>query len=130
MKAAVRYYSRSGNTRLVAEAIAKAAGVEAVSVDAAEAALCEPAEVLFIGGAVYAYGIDRRLQDYLRALPQGVARRAVVFSTSWVSRHAIDLIKKALTQKGVAVADEAFYVKNKPSAEQLRQAEDFARKFL
>lgn len=130
MKAAVRYYSRSGNTRLVAEAIAKAAGVEAVSVDAAEAALCEPAEVLFIGGAVYAYGIDRRLQDYLRALPQGVARRAVVFSTSWVSRHAIDLIKKALTQKGVAVADETFYVKNKPSAEQLRQAGDFARKFL
>ena len=30
MNYAVRYYSRSGNTKLVADAIAKAAGVKAV----------------------------------------------------------------------------------------------------
>ena len=33
MSAAVRYYSRSGNTRAVAEAIAAAVGVAAVSVE-------------------------------------------------------------------------------------------------
>ena len=37
MSTAVRYYSRGGNTKAMAEAIAKAAGVEAVSVDAAGA---------------------------------------------------------------------------------------------
>ena len=50
MSTAVRYYSRSGNTKLVAEAIAKALGVSAVSVDRPEAALNEKADVLFIGG--------------------------------------------------------------------------------
>lgn len=35
MNVAVRYYSRSGNTRTLAEALAKAAGVQAMSVDAA-----------------------------------------------------------------------------------------------
>ena len=33
MKAAVRYYSRSGNTKALADAIAAAAGTEAISVD-------------------------------------------------------------------------------------------------
>ena len=37
MSIAVRYYSRSGNTKAVAEAIADAAGVAAVSVDQDEA---------------------------------------------------------------------------------------------
>lgn len=58
MNAAVRYYSRSGNTKAVAEAIAKGAGVQAVSVDAADAKITEPVDVLFIGGALYAYGLD------------------------------------------------------------------------
>ena len=38
MKTAVRYYSRSGNTKAVAEAIAEAAGVKAVPVDSPDAA--------------------------------------------------------------------------------------------
>ena len=54
MNCAVRYYSRSGNTKLVADAIAKAAGVKAVSTDSSEAQICEPVDVLFIGGALYA----------------------------------------------------------------------------
>ena len=37
MKNAVRYYSRSGNTKTAAEAIARAIGTDAVSVDSASA---------------------------------------------------------------------------------------------
>ncbi len=36
MSTLVRYYSRSGNTKVLAEAIAEAAGVKAVSVDSPE----------------------------------------------------------------------------------------------
>lgn len=43
MKNAVRYYSRTGNTKVAAEAIAKAINEEAVSVDSPEA-LCMPME--------------------------------------------------------------------------------------
>ncbi len=126
---AVRYYSRSGNTKIVAEAIARGIGVQAVSVDAADAKMNEPVDVLFIGGALYAYGIDKNLQTYIAGLDAGKVKKAVVFSTSWISKHSLDLIKKGLTEKGIAVEEETFYVKNKANAEQIKQAEAFGKKY-
>lgn len=130
MGVAVRYYSRSGNTKAVAEAIAKAAGVKAVSVDQKDAAMKEPVDVLFIGGALYAYGIDSHLKEYLKSLKKGDAKRAVVFSTSWISKHSIDLIKKGLTEAGIPVAEEYFYSKSKPGDAVLREAAAFAAKHI
>ena len=130
MSVAVRYYSRSGNTKAVADAIAKAAGVPATSVDQADAKIEEPVDVLFIGGALYAYGIDSHLKEYLRTLKKEDAKKAVVFSTSWISKHSIDLIKKGLSEAGITVADETFYVKSRPSEAQLREAADFAGTFI
>lgn len=130
MSVAIRYYSRSGNTKEVAEAIAKAAGVSAVSVDAGDAKLSQPVDVLFVGGALYAYGIDSHLKDYLKTLNKNDAKKAVVFSTSWISKHSIDLIKKGLEEAGITVVEESFYVKSKPSEEQLKEAADFARKYI
>ena len=121
MSVAVRYYSRSGNTKAIAEAIAKAAGVHAVSVDAPMAGLEETADVLFIGGALYAYGIDENKDS---------ARKAVVFSSTWISRHSIDLIKKGLRESGIPVAEESFYVRGKPSDTKLKEAETFAKKYI
>ena len=129
MNAAVRYYSRSGNTRAVAEAIAAAVGARAVSVDAADAKITEPVDVLFIGGALYAYGLDSHLKDYLKTLKKEDAAKAVVFSTSWISKHSIDLIKKGLAEAGIPVEEKAFYVKNRPGEAQLKEAEVFAAGF-
>ena len=129
MIVAVRYFSRSGNTKAVAEAIAKAAGVEAVSVDA-EGAKVENADVLFVGGALYAYGIDGALKDFLKTLSKDSAKKAVVFSTSWISKHAIDLIKKGLQEAGIPVEEEYFDSKSKPSEDTLKYAEAFAGKFV
>lgn len=130
MKTAVRYYSRSGNTRLLAEAIAKGAGVPAVSVDAADAALSEQVDVLFIGGALYAYGLDSHLKTYLAGLDGSKVKKAVVFSTSWLSKHSLALIKDALTAKGIAVEEKTLYAKNKPSAGYLKEAEEVAKKYV
>ena len=130
MQAAVRYYSRSGNTKAVAEAIAEAANVTAVSVDQENAVLTEPVDVLFIGGALYAYGLDAHLKDYLKTLKSGDAKKAVVFSTSWISKHSIDLIKKGLAEAGIPVEEEFFYAKSKPNAQKLAEAKGFAEKFI
>lgn len=130
MRTAVRYYTRSGNTEAVAGAIAEAAGVPAVSVDKEEAKLKEPVDVLFVGGALYAYGLDSHLKEWLKELDGSAVKKAVIFSTSWISKHSIDLIRKALAEKGIDTAAEAFYVKNRPNADQLIQAADFARRFL
>ena len=130
MNIAVRYYSKSGNTRAVAEAVAEAVGVKAVSVDTAEADIKESVDLLFIGGALYAYGLDKHLKEYLKTLKKENVKKAVVFSTSWLSKHSVDLIKNGLKEAGIPVEEEFFYVKNKPSDEQKKQAADFARKFI
>ena len=127
---AVRYYSKSGNTKLLAEAIGKGAGVIPISVDEDSAKITEDVDVLFVGGALYAYGLDKRLNKFLSELDGSKVKKAVVFSTSWISKHSIDLIKKALKEKGIEVADEIFYVRNKPNDKQLAEAEAFAKKFI
>ncbi len=130
MKIAVRYYSRSGNTKALAEAIAKGAGTAALSVDAPEAPIREPVDLLFLGGALYAYGLDGHVKDFLKTLDKTTVKKAVVFSTSWISRHALELLKKGLADAGIPVETETLYAKNKPGAEQLKAAEAFARKYL
>ena len=130
MNIAVRYYSRSGNTEAVAKAIADEAKVPAVSVDREDAPLKVPVDILFIGGELYAYGLDSHLKDYLKSLKNGDAKKGVVFSTSWISKHSVDLIRKGLSDAGIPVEKEVFYVKSKPNEKQLRDAAAFARKFL
>ncbi|MBQ8162647.1 MAG: flavodoxin family protein [Clostridia bacterium] len=130
MSAAVRFYSRSGNTKAVAEAIAQVAGVPAVSVDDTQSVISSPVDVLVIGGALYAYGIDSHLKDYLKGLKKENVRKAVVFSTSWISKHALDLIRKELEAKGIQVAGETFHVKSSQAAGSADDAKTFAKKFL
>lgn len=127
---AVRYYSKSGNTKLLAEAIGKGAGVIPISVDEDSAKITEDIDVLFIGGALYAYGLDKVMNEYLAGIDGSKVKKAVVFSTSWISKHSIDLIKKALVAKGIEVADETCYVRNKPNEKQIAEAEAFAKKFI
>lgn len=130
MNIAVRYCSRSGNTKALAETIAEAVKADAVSVDSPEATLTDPADVLFIGGALYAYGLDKHLKEYLNSLKKEDVKKAVVFSTSWLFKHSVELIQKALMEKGIVVEEEYFYAKNMPSAQQLEEAKAFAKKCL
>ena len=130
MNIAVRYYSLTGNTKAVADAVAEAVGVKALSVDVPQAEIKESVDLLFIGGALYAYGLDKHLKVYLKTLKKEKVKKAVVFSTSWLSKHSVDLIKNGLKEAGIPVEEEFFYVKNKPSDEQKKQAADFARKFI
>ena len=130
MSVAVRYYSRSGNTQKVAEYIAEAAGVDAVSVDAKDAVLSEKVDVLFIGGALYAYGIDENLKQYLKGISSEKVGKAVVFSTSWLSKHALDLIKSGLTEKGIPVESDTLYFKSKAVDGCKDEVVKFAKKYI
>ena len=130
MSVAIRYCSRSGNTKKVAEYFAEATGAEAISVDDSKAALNEKVDTLFIGGALYAYGIDEKLKSYISTLSADNVGKAVVFSTSWLSKHALALIKKALEEKGIKVEADTYYVKSKGVEADQDNARSFARKFV
>ena len=130
MNISVRYYSRGGNTKLLAESIAKDLNVSAISVDSDNSELKDDVDVLFIGGALYVYGLDKNLNKYIENLDAKKIKRAVAFSTSWLSKHSIDLIKKGLMKKGIKVEEEDCYYKGKPSENDLKEAESFAKRIV
>lgn len=70
----------------------------------------------------------KNLKAYLEALDASHVKKAYVFSTSWLSKHALDLIKNALEAKGIEVAVETFYVKNRANDAQLAAAREFGKK--
>lgn len=61
---AVRYFSRSGNTKQIAAAIAEGAGVQAVSFTD-EPKPTQRADILFLGGAPYANIMAPELKAYI-----------------------------------------------------------------
>lgn len=107
MKVAVRYQSLGGNTKSVAEAIANKAGVKAESITVP---LNEPVDVLFIGGGVYAHGLDNSLKDYLKNLDAATVKAVAAFSTAGVmdgAKRIVSIIK----EKGILVHDETLPMK-------------------
>lgn len=108
MKSAVRYFSKIGNTKKIAEAIAAGAGVEAVSVTD-EPRLAEYAEVLFLGGAPYANIMAPELRQYAEGLTKEKVGRVVLFTTSNWSRRTVLALRKLLRKQGIDVDDDYFY---------------------
>ncbi|MCD8015380.1 MAG: flavodoxin [Lachnospiraceae bacterium] len=135
----VRYYSRGGNTKKLAECIAKAAGVQAQAkaIDSGSAET-EQADILFLGASVYWGGIDNNVKAYIDQLDPQKVKKVAVFSTSALAQRAMPDIRKRLEKKGIPVADENFYCrgefaalhKGHPDKEDLKAAEKFAREVL
>ncbi len=130
----VIYASRGGNTKKLAAAIAKGAGCEAHSIDSVTD--MESADVLFIGGSIYAGKIDGSLRQFLQELSAFQVSKAVVFGTSAGKKTALPEIKSILGPKGISVSDEEYHCKGsfllankgRPNVEDLMHAEAFARK--
>lgn len=127
MSNAVRYYSRSGKTRQVAQVIAQVVGTEALSVDSAAGHVSEPVDTLFLGGALYAYGLDKHLETWIDTLDPALVGQVVLFSTSWVSKHALALMRKRLDAKGIAVAHDELYLRSGVVDAATEEIERFAR---
>ena len=108
MKVAVRFYSKLGNTRKIAEAIAEGAGVTAVSITD-EPELKEPAELLFLGGAPYANIMAPELRAYVEKLTPDKVGRVVLFTTSNWSRRTVRALRKIFKGKGIPVDTPYFY---------------------
>ncbi|MBQ8087255.1 MAG: hypothetical protein IJ234_02395 [Clostridia bacterium] len=108
MKKAVRYFSKLGNTRTIAEAIAEGAGVTAVSITDAPQ-LTEYVDILYLGGAPYANIMAPELKTYAENLDASKVGKVVLFTTSNWSQRTVLALKKLLRKKGFTVEDEYFY---------------------
>jgi flavodoxin len=134
-KIAVRYYSKSGNTKKLAERIAAVAGCNA---EMTEVDLSEKVDILFLGASVYWAGIDKNVKDYIERLDKNTVGKVVIFSTSALAERAVPNIKKLLAAKKIKVAAEDFYCRGqfaslhrgKPDNKDLAAAEEFTRKII
>lgn len=108
MKVAVRFQSRGGNTRGMAEIIAKTAGViaEPVSVP-----LPEKVDILFLGGAVYMWKIDPQLQSFLEQMDGQKIGSIAAFSTTGLMPFAITRIKCYAKKAGIKVCHQSLCLK-------------------
>ncbi len=134
MKIAVRYYSRGGNTKKVAETIAKAIGVEAKTV--AEP-LTEDVDILFLGSSPYAFDVDDEVKKFINGINVSVGK-AVNFSTSAAVKSTKKYVEKLLSEKNIPMAKEEFSCrgsfmmlhKGRPNEDDLKAAAEFAKNII
>ena len=133
MKVAVRYYTQTGNTRKLCDAIASALGVEAKSV---EAPLEEAVDLLFLGSSVYAAGIDPAVKNFINNLEPSKVGSVVNISTAALLPSTYNQVKKLLAARNIPVKEEEFHCrgqfhalhKGKPDAADIDAAVSFAKK--
>lgn len=129
MNIEVRYYSRSGRCKKVAQAIARGAGVEAYSIEE-KPSITDETDILFLGGAPYANIMAPQLKKYAEGLSANNIKTVVLFTTSNWSRRTVLALKRILKGKGIKVADESFYAQASKVDEKLSEAEEFGKKII
>lgn len=121
----VRYFSKLGNTKRIAEAIAESVDVQAASITD-EPELTDYTDVLFLGGAPYANIMAPELKSYAERIKKEKVGKVVLFTTSNWSRRTVLALKKLLRKKGITVDDDYFYAHMLHISGRIDAAKDFA----
>ena len=133
MKIAVRYYTKTGNTKRLAEAIAKAIGTEALPISAP---ITEPVDILFLGNSYYAFTIDPEVKTFVSSLNKEKVGRIVNFGSAAMMNSTWKKIKAVADKVGIPMDERESHCKGefkgihkgKPDEADLKAAAEFARK--
>ena len=135
MKVAVRYYTKTGNTKKLAEAIAEAVGAEAFLLNTP---IEEPVDILFLGNSYYAFSIDPEVRNFVRSLDSGKVARIVNFGSAAMLNSTWKKVKAEADKIGVPMDEREFHCKGefkgmhkgRPNEEDLKAAADFAKRIV
>ena len=135
MKVAVRYYTKTGNTKRLAEAVAKALGVEALPLSAP---VEERVDLLFLGNSYYAFSIDPEVRDFIRRLDKAKVGKIVNFGSAAMLNSTWKKVKAEADKAGIPMEEREFHCKGefkglhkgKPDADDLEAAAAFAREIV
>jgi len=106
MSIAIRYFSRTGHMKQMAEAAASVLGLEAQTI---EQTLDAPVDVLLLGTAVYAAGVDGKVKDFIAQLDPAKVGKVICFSSSAILESSYAQVKKLLEERGIAVDSREFH---------------------
>ena len=135
MKIAVRYYTKTGNTKRLAEAVAKAVGTEAQPVSVP---VTEPVDILFLGNSYYAFSIDPEVRSFIRSLDKSKIGRIVNFGSAAMLNSTDKKVKAEADKAGIPMDEREFHCKGefkgvhkgKPDESDLKAAAEFAKKIV
>ena len=135
MKIAVRYYTKTGNTKRLAEAVAGAAGVEALPISTP---VNEPVDILFLGNSYYAFTIDPEVRSFVRSLDKAKVGKIVNFGSAAMMNSTWKKIKAEADKAGIPMDEREFHCrgefkgihKGRPNEDDLKAAAEFAAKIV
>lgn len=134
MNVAVRYYTRGGNTKKLAEAVAIEAGVKALPITEP---LTEDVDALFLASSVYAIGIAKEVKDFIEAIDVKVGE-VVNISTAAIIESTYDMVKTCVEKKGIKMSNQDYHCRGqftlmhrgRPNTKDLQGASDFTKIYL
>ena len=135
MKVAVRYYTKTGNTKRLAEAVAKAVGVEALPLSSP---IEEPVDILFLGNSYYAFSIDPEVRAFIRSLSKDKVGRIVNFGSAAMLNSTWKKVKAEADKIGIPMEKREFHCKGefkglhkgRPNSEDLAAVAAFAKSIV
>lgn len=135
MKVAVRYYTKTGNTKRLAESVAKAVGTEALPLSSF---IDEPVDILFLGNSYYAFSIDPEVREYIRKLDKNKVGRIVNFGSAAMLNSTYKKVKAEADKVGIPMDKREFHCrgefkgihKGRPNEADLADAAAFAKSIL
>ena len=135
MKIAVRYYTKTGNTKQLAEAVAKAVGVKALPINSH---IDDKVDILFLGNSYYAFSIDPKVVNFIDSLDKEKVGKIVNFGSAAMLNSTLKKVKNEADKRGIPVDKREFHCKGefkglhkgRPNEEDLKAASEFAKEFL
>ncbi|MDU4026585.1 MULTISPECIES: flavodoxin family protein [Anaerococcus] len=135
MKIAVRYYTKTGNTKKLAEAVAKAVGVKALPINSH---IDDKVDILFLGNSYYAFSIDPKVVNFIDSLDKEKVGKIVNFGSAAMLNSTLKKVKNEADKRGIPVDKREFHCKGEfkglhkgiPNEEDLKAASEFAKEFL
>ena len=132
MKIAIRYYTKTGNTKKLAEAIAEAVGAEALPISAP---VTEKTDILFLGNSYYAFSIDPEVRNYIRSLDKEKVGKIVNFGSAAMLNSTWKKVKAEADKAGIPMDEREFHCKGefkgihkgRPNNDDLKAAAKFAK---
>ncbi|MBQ6312074.1 MAG: flavodoxin [Lachnospiraceae bacterium] len=135
MKFAVRYYTQTGNTKKLAEAVAGALGVEALPITEP---VKEPVDVLFLGNSYYAFTIAPQVKAFIQKLDKEKVGMIANFGSAAMMGSTFKKVAAEAKRVGIPMVNKEFHCrgefkglhKGRPNEQDLANAAEFARQFL
>ena len=135
MKYAVRYYTKTGNTKKLAEAIAGALGVEALPISEP---VTEPVDILFLGNSYYAFSIDPEVRKFIQSLDKEKVGSIANFGSAAMLNSTYKKVKAEADKVGIPMQEKEFHCrgefkgvhKGRPNAVDVASAVARAKSFV